>query len=62
MDKLHRENEKLIFQLKDFADQMEIRIHTLRQKDQAVNIEHNVILEDNPELKEMMITLGSKSK
>ena len=62
MEKLHNENEKLIYQLRDFAEQMETRIHALRSREQAVNIEHNVILEDNPELKDMMITLGSKSK
>lgn len=62
LDKLQRENEKLVAQLFIFTDQMETRMEILKNRSTHDYMDNHVDMKDHPELKEMMNELGSKSK
>lgn len=62
LDRLHKENEKLIFQLLDFTEQMDTRIQTLHEREPHQTIEDHIALHNDPELRDMMEKLGSKGK
>lgn len=62
LDRLHGENQKLVNQLLDFTSQMDMRIEILRNREHPETTEDHIAMSNNPELKEMMEQLGSKSK
>lgn len=62
LSRLELENSKLVKQLLDFNSQMESRLSILHERKKSETIEEHVAIYSDPELKQMMEALDTKSK
>jgi predicted RNase H-like nuclease (RuvC/YqgF family) len=62
LSRLESENAKLVKQLLDFNSQMESRLSILHERKKSETIEEQAAIYSDPELKQMMEALGTKSK
>jgi len=62
LERLDIENEKLVHQLLEFTSQMESRLDQLYEHQPSETYEEHVAVYNDPELREMMEQLSTKSK